>query len=190
MEEESVDHEPNSVVNGATDAGEKPAAANDEEMEEPAAVNDEDPAANKEEEPAANKEEEPAAAAVEAETNGKRERTPDGEAEDDAEPPAKKEKRAEEESGSGDANGAAEAEASDQAQAETTEPAEAVPEVFVDRDRRLLSKKPSNSSSKLTELEKYWKPIKDDPSDFTGWTYLLQYVDQGVRLSYSYLQSC
>ncbi|XP_023324789.1 pre-mRNA-processing factor 39 [Eurytemora carolleeae] len=27
------------------------------------------------------------------------------------------------------------------------------------------------------ELEKYWKAVKDDPSDFTGWTYLLQYVD-------------
>ncbi|PSN56889.1 hypothetical protein C0J52_00685 [Blattella germanica] len=30
----------------------------------------------------------------------------------------------------------------------------------------------------LPELEKYWKAVKEDPSDFTGWTYLLQYVDQ------------
>ncbi|KAJ1528804.1 hypothetical protein ONE63_007183 [Megalurothrips usitatus] len=30
----------------------------------------------------------------------------------------------------------------------------------------------------LPELEKYWKAVKDDPADFTGWTYLLQYVDQ------------
>ncbi|XP_064599898.1 pre-mRNA-processing factor 39-like [Liolophura sinensis] len=29
-----------------------------------------------------------------------------------------------------------------------------------------------------TELEKYWKAVKDNPSDFTGWTYLLQYVEQ------------
>lgn len=33
----------------------------------------------------------------------------------------------------------------------------------------------------LPELEKYWKAVKEDPSDFTGWTYLLQYVDQEVR---------
>jgi len=32
----------------------------------------------------------------------------------------------------------------------------------------------------LPELEKYWKAVKEDSSDFTGWTYLLQYVDQEV----------
>ncbi|CAH0690186.1 unnamed protein product [Spodoptera exigua] len=31
---------------------------------------------------------------------------------------------------------------------------------------------------KLPELDKYWKVVNDDPTDFTGWTYLLQYVDQ------------
>ncbi|KAL1500737.1 hypothetical protein ABEB36_006183 [Hypothenemus hampei] len=31
---------------------------------------------------------------------------------------------------------------------------------------------------KLPELDKYWKAVNDDPTDFTGWTYLLQYVDQ------------
>lgn len=35
---------------------------------------------------------------------------------------------------------------------------------------------------KLPELDKYWKPVNDDPTDFTGWTYLLQYVDQEVRV--------
>ncbi|KAK0164786.1 hypothetical protein PV328_003362 [Microctonus aethiopoides] len=30
----------------------------------------------------------------------------------------------------------------------------------------------------LPELDKYWKAVNEDPSDFTGWTYLLQYVDQ------------
>lgn len=28
------------------------------------------------------------------------------------------------------------------------------------------------------ELDKFWQAVKDDPSDFAGWTYLLQYVDQ------------
>uniref|UniRef100_A0A1A9ZJI0 Pre-mRNA-processing factor 39 n=1 Tax=Glossina pallidipes TaxID=7398 RepID=A0A1A9ZJI0_GLOPL len=30
---------------------------------------------------------------------------------------------------------------------------------------------------KLPDLDKYWRAVKDDPADFTGWTYLLQYVD-------------
>lgn len=30
---------------------------------------------------------------------------------------------------------------------------------------------------KLPELDKYWKAVNDEPADFTGWTYLLQYVD-------------
>ncbi|KAI0239782.1 hypothetical protein LSAT2_009504 [Lamellibrachia satsuma] len=30
----------------------------------------------------------------------------------------------------------------------------------------------------FTELDKYWKVVEDNPSDFTGWTYLLQYVEQ------------
>lgn len=34
----------------------------------------------------------------------------------------------------------------------------------------------------LPELDKYWKAVNEDPSDFTGWTYLLQYVDQEVKL--------
>ena len=32
-----------------------------------------------------------------------------------------------------------------------------------------------------TALEKFWKAVRDNPSDFTGWTYLLQYVEQQVR---------
>lgn len=35
---------------------------------------------------------------------------------------------------------------------------------------------------KLPELDKYWKAVNDDPTDFTGWTYLLQYVDQEVSV--------
>jgi len=30
----------------------------------------------------------------------------------------------------------------------------------------------------VTEFDKFWQAVKDDPSDFAGWTYLLQYVDQ------------
>lgn len=42
--------------------------------------------------------------------------------------------------------------------------------------------KPASPKKKtLPELEKYWKAVNEDPSDFTGWTYLLQYVDQEVR---------
>lgn len=33
---------------------------------------------------------------------------------------------------------------------------------------------------KLPDLEKYWKPVNEDWTNFTGWTYLLQYVDQEV----------
>lgn len=37
-----------------------------------------------------------------------------------------------------------------------------------------------SKARKLPELDKYWKAVNDDPTDFTGWTYLLQYVDQEV----------
>uniref|UniRef100_A0A1Y1LQW5 Pre-mRNA-processing factor 39 n=1 Tax=Photinus pyralis TaxID=7054 RepID=A0A1Y1LQW5_PHOPY len=36
----------------------------------------------------------------------------------------------------------------------------------------------SSKPKKLPTLDKYWKAVNDDPADFTGWTYLLQYVDQ------------
>ncbi|UYV80457.1 PRPF39 [Cordylochernes scorpioides] len=29
-----------------------------------------------------------------------------------------------------------------------------------------------------TELEKYWQNVRENPTDFIGWTYLLQYVEQ------------
>jgi len=38
----------------------------------------------------------------------------------------------------------------------------------------------SLSEKDLSELEQYWKAVRDNPSDFTGWTYLLQYVEQEV----------
>ncbi|GIY94760.1 hypothetical protein CEXT_225183 [Caerostris extrusa] len=35
-----------------------------------------------------------------------------------------------------------------------------------------------SETSKASELEKYWQVVKDNPSDFGGWTYLLHYVEQ------------
>ena len=40
--------------------------------------------------------------------------------------------------------------------------------------------KPPVKKEKENELEKYWKPVKENPGDFTGWTYLLQFVEQEV----------
>lgn len=45
--------------------------------------------------------------------------------------------------------------------------------------------KASKTRKSLPELEKYWKAVKEDPSDFTGWTYLLQYVDQEVSIRWA-----
>lgn len=38
-------------------------------------------------------------------------------------------------------------------------------------------------SGKPVELRKLWKPIRANPSDFTGWTTLLAFVEQQVILS-------
>ncbi|XP_059053258.1 pre-mRNA-processing factor 39 isoform X2 [Achroia grisella] len=42
--------------------------------------------------------------------------------------------------------------------------------------RSSIDEKPKKKT--LPELDKYWKVVNEDPTDFTGWTYLLQYVDQ------------
>ena len=34
---------------------------------------------------------------------------------------------------------------------------------------------------------KYWKAVKENPADFTSWTYLLQFVEQEVRYQWTYL---
>lgn len=47
-------------------------------------------------------------------------------------------------------------------------------------DTKQETKPASPKKKTLPELEKYWKAVNEDPSDFTGWTYLLQYVDQEV----------
>ena len=43
-----------------------------------------------------------------------------------------------------------------------------------------ISAKPK-PSTEVSPLEKYWNAVRDNPNDFTGWTYLLQYVEQEVR---------
>lgn len=37
------------------------------------------------------------------------------------------------------------------------------------------------------EIETYWKPVRENPSDFDSWTYLLQYVEKKV---YGLINSC
>ncbi|XP_022920714.1 pre-mRNA-processing factor 39 [Onthophagus taurus] len=49
---------------------------------------------------------------------------------------------------------------------------------FLDQDDLDQKEKEKEKPKKLPELDKYWKAVNDDPTDFTGWTYLLQYVDQ------------
>ncbi|RUS87646.1 hypothetical protein EGW08_004569 [Elysia chlorotica] len=44
----------------------------------------------------------------------------------------------------------------------------------IEEDARLTEAK----RQKEIELSKYWKTVEDNPMDFTGWTYLLQYVEQ------------
>ena len=41
-------------------------------------------------------------------------------------------------------------------------------------------KSKSTSPEPLTELEKLWKPVKQNPADFTAWTLLIQYVEAQV----------
>ncbi|CAG2224831.1 unnamed protein product [Mytilus edulis] len=42
--------------------------------------------------------------------------------------------------------------------------------------------KPIEPVEDNTTLGKYWKAVKENVSDFTGWTYLLQYVEQENKL--------
>ncbi|XP_065371560.1 pre-mRNA-processing factor 39 [Calliphora vicina] len=49
-----------------------------------------------------------------------------------------------------------------------------------DKDKEVEKDKDKDKEKerkKLPDLDKYWRAVKDDPADFTGWTYLLQYVD-------------
>ena len=60
------------------------------------------------------------------------------------------------------------------------EKAEEKKEASPEKIRREISPEPDTDLPE-TELEKYWRAVKENPQDFTGWTYLLQYVEQEVR---------
>jgi len=47
-----------------------------------------------------------------------------------------------------------------------------------DEEERKREKEEAAKAELKRELDKYWKAVKDDPKDFTGWTYLLQFVDK------------
>jgi len=50
------------------------------------------------------------------------------------------------------------------------------------KEKEALEKEEQAKADKRKELDKFWKTVKDDPSDFTGWTYLLQFVDNKNEL--------
>lgn len=64
----------------------------------------------------------------------------------------------------------------------TSEGESAVKKVKEDKEDKEGEAAKAAKPKKLPELDKYWKAVNDDPTDFTGWTYLLQYVDQEVNL--------
>lgn len=61
-----------------------------------------------------------------------------------------------------------------------------VPEKKTKVDGELEKEEEKEKKKKLPDLDKHWKAVKDDPADFTGWTYLLQYVDQEVSFSFNF----
>jgi len=50
------------------------------------------------------------------------------------------------------------------------------------KEQEKLDAEERAKKAKQAELEKFWKVVKDDPTDFTGWTHLLQYVDSRNEL--------
>ncbi|XP_014661824.1 PREDICTED: pre-mRNA-processing factor 39-like [Priapulus caudatus] len=52
-------------------------------------------------------------------------------------------------------------------------------ELLEERKKRKVERQMRLAEQKgITELDKFWKAVVENPSDFTGWTYLLQYVEQ------------
>lgn len=64
-----------------------------------------------------------------------------------------------------------------------------VPEKKTKVDGELEKEEEKDKKKKLPDLDKHWKAVKDDPADFTGWTYLLQYVDQEVSFNLIFFRS-
>lgn len=62
-----------------------------------------------------------------------------------------------------------------------TDDAESPDKKKVKTEEEDQSEKPK---AKLPELDKFWKAVNDDSTDFTAWTYLLQYVDVEVGRIY------
>jgi len=57
---------------------------------------------------------------------------------------------------------------------------EALKKIEAEKQRKEKEKQEAEEKAKTDrkkELEKFWKTVKDDPTDFTGWTHLLQFVD-------------
>eukprot|EP00092_Neocalanus_flemingeri_P037907 GFUD01041262.1.p1 GENE.GFUD01041262.1~~GFUD01041262.1.p1 ORF type:complete len:747 (+),score=270.92 GFUD01041262.1:56-2296(+) len=57
---------------------------------------------------------------------------------------------------------------------------EALKKIEAEKQRKEKEKQDAEEKSKIDrkkELDKFWKTVKDDPTDFTGWTHLLQFVD-------------
>lgn len=48
------------------------------------------------------------------------------------------------------------------------------------KEKKREPREKDKERKKLPDLDKYWRSVKEDPADFTGWTYLLQYVDNEV----------
>ena len=57
-------------------------------------------------------------------------------------------------------------------------------------DQTAVEKSKSEELYTSPELEKYWKAVKDNPADFTGWTYLLQHVEQQVEYFFNVQLRC
>ena len=57
---------------------------------------------------------------------------------------------------------------------------EALKKIEAEKQRKEKEKKEAEEKAindRRKDLDKFWKTVKDDPSDFTGWTQLLQFVD-------------
>ena len=57
---------------------------------------------------------------------------------------------------------------------------EALKKIEAEKQRKEKEKQDAEDKAKndrKKDLDKFWKTVKEDPSDFTGWTHLLQFVD-------------
>ncbi|TRY76315.1 hypothetical protein TCAL_12029 [Tigriopus californicus] len=98
-----------------------------------------------------------------------------------ADPPPAKKAKVDHDSETTPPDPVAETQAED---AKDAKDAENVPDSDTPLDPSLESKNDESSSGKKerpADLAKFWKTVEDDPADFTGWTYLLQFVDANAN---------